>query len=577
MDDTAPRTPSEASEKTAVAAAPHPRENMPAWKWLGTLTIVLTMAMVNGYDVSNVANIQARLYEEFGDIKLVPWIGLSYSLANFAVLGISRKVINCFDIKWVVIVHNIIFMVGAVVAGAANNMTMVIVGRIIMGVGGATVYQCCLTLVTVFATPVESPRLFALVSATWATGLVIGGPIGSAFSANDSTTWRWAFYINLPFVGLATIITFLCVPSKYLGPDLPLLQRLRKIDPLGLALNLITPVLFAIACEFSGAIWPWSSASTIAIWIITALATLSWALQQALCIFTTKEERAVPLHLLVRTDLLPLWIAGGCAGAAYAITLYYTPLYLSFARGHDALQQTVRLLPFIIVFIVVVIIVGGALPVIGRYAIIYLIAGAAILSGSAAMANTLSDPTVSESTIMGLIALIGIGLGCSFQHGVGISNVINKDAQDKVDSTILFNMAQMGSIAISLSIAGAVFQNVGFAFINEAIGDRGYSEEELRQALAGVSSVVWQSRDEEVLERGVLAVSRVIAREFYLVVVAGAVCLVCAVVMKWEKLDYGKGSGRGDAEEGNLKAVGGLEEGTEQDRKDDRVLICDGC
>lgn len=40
----------------------------------------------------------------------------------------------------------VIFMAGAAVAGAASNMSMVIVGRIIMGVGGAVVYQRSLTI-----------------------------------------------------------------------------------------------------------------------------------------------------------------------------------------------------------------------------------------------------------------------------------------------------------------------------------------------------------------------------------------------------------------------------------------------
>jgi MFS family permease len=441
--------------------------------------------------------------------------------------------------RWVYIVNVAIFMAGAAVAGAAPNISAVIVGRIIMGVAGAIVYQSNLTFVAVFAPPAESPRLFGLLSAVWAVGLVIGGPIGSALAANDNTTWRWAFYMNLPFVGLALAMALLCIPDKYLGPDIPVLQRLTKIDPVGVTLNMASPVLFAVALEFSGSIWSWDSGSTIAVWIIFGLVTIAWAIQQCLCIFTTPTERSIPLHLIKRLDLLPLWVASGCAGASYAVTLYYIPLFFSFARGHGALQQTVRILPFILVFIVVVILVGGSLPIIGRYNIIYFIAGLATISGAAAMAATMS-PTVSESQIMGLEALIGIGLGCSFQHGVGISNVMNKVPQDRVDSAILFNMAQMGAIAIVLSIAGSIFQNVGYSLLSDALGGRGYSEEDIRQALAGVSSVVWQSRDPDVLNSGVEAVSKVIAREFYLVVAGGAVCLVCALVMKREKLDYGR-------------------------------------
>ncbi|KAL4933246.1 major facilitator superfamily domain-containing protein [Aspergillus undulatus] len=522
------------------AAAAHPRANIPDWKWKASLGFCAITTLLNGYDVSNVANIQARLYETFGNIQLLPWIGLSYSLASFAVLGLSRKILYCFDMRWVYIANVLVFMAGSAVAGAAPNIQAVIVGRIIMGVSGAIVYQSNLTFVAVFTTPIESPRLFSFLSAVWAVGLVIGGPIGSAFAANSDTTWRSAFYINLPFCGLALLLNAVAMPSKYLGPDISVLSRLRQSDPVGLVLNMASPILFAIALEFSGSVWEWSSGPTIAIWIVFGVVVIAWALQQAFSIFTTSEQRCLPLHLIRRLDLLPLWVASGCAGASYAITLYYTPLFFAFARGHDALQQSVRILPFILVFIVTVILVGGSLPKIGRFAPIYLTAGLFTVSAAAAMANTMNDPSSSESVVMVLEALIGIGLGCSFQHGVGISNVINKNSpKDRVDSAILFNMAQMGAIAIALAMAGSIFQNVGFDMLTDAIGDHGYTEHDLREALAGVSSAVWQSSDSEVLEKGIEAVSKVIARMFYLVVAAGALCLICVLGMKWGKLDYG--------------------------------------
>lgn len=74
----------------------------------------------------------------------------------------------------------------------------------------------------------------------------------------------------------------------------------------------------------------------------------------------------------------------------------------------------------------------------------------------------------------------------------------------------------------------------------DAIGDNGYSEKDLREALAGVSSAVWQSGNPEILSRGIDAVATVIGREFYLVVAGGAICFFCGLVMRWEKLDYGR-------------------------------------
>ncbi|PTU21457.1 hypothetical protein P175DRAFT_0476589 [Aspergillus ochraceoroseus IBT 24754] len=522
--------------------AAHPRDGIPDWRWKGTIAVSLLSTLICGYDVSNVANIQPRFYEAFGSIQLLPWIGLSFSLSVFAVLALSRKIMYCLDLRWIYITSLIVFMVGAAVAGAAHNISTVIVGRVIMGLGAAIVSQGNFTFMAVFATPSETPRLFGLLSAAWAVGLVIGGPIGSALASNPSTTWRWALYMNLPWTGLCAVVSFVCLPSKYIGPDIPLFHRLSRIDPLGIAFNMAVPVLFALALEFSGPIWPWGSASSITVWVLFGVVFIAWALQQYFCILTTPEQRAFPLHLLSRFDLLPLWWASGCAGAAYGVTLYYIPLFFAFTRGLDPLQQTVRILPFILVFIVVAMLVGGLLPILGRYNLIYIAGGVSMIAGAGAMAGTLTR-TLSETQILGLEALIGIGLGCSFQHGIGISNVINRNPQDRVDSAVLSNMAQTGSIAIVLAVAGSIFQNVGYALLVDAIGDRGYSDDELRQALAGVTSVVWESPDPEVQIGVVDAVAEVIAREFYLVVAAGVLCLVCGLAMRWEKLDYGRRGG----------------------------------
>ncbi|KAJ5336979.1 Major facilitator superfamily domain general substrate transporter [Penicillium brevicompactum] len=531
-------------DESALSLSPHPRSNIPDWRWKGTLAVLILTTLINGYDVSNVANIQPALYEAFGNIALLPWISLSFSLAVFAVLSFSRKILYCFDIKWIYIANLVIFMAGAAVAGAAPNLPAVIVGRVVMGVGGAVVYQSNLTFVAVFATPDETPRLFGLLSAIWAVGLVIGGPIGSALASNRHTTWRWAFYLNLPWVGLSLALAVLCLPRKYLGPDTSLVSRLMAIDPIGIAFNMAAPVLFALALEFSGSVWDWGSGASIATWVVFGVVLVGWIVQQCWCIGTTSEQRAVPLHLLSRVDLLPLWIASGCAGASYAITLYYTPLFFAFARSHSAMEQTVRLLPFVLVFIAVVILVGGLLPIFGRYNLIYIAAGIATVAGAGAIASTLS-PRVSESQVLGLEALIGVGLGCSFQHGVGVANVINKTPRDRVDSAVMFNMAQMGGIAIALAVAGSIFQNVGYSLLMDAIGDNGYSEKDLREALAGVSSAVWQSGNPEIFSRGIDAVATVIGREFYLVVAGGAICFFCGLVMRWEKLDYGRHKSKG--------------------------------
>lgn len=377
------------------------------------------------------------------------------------------------------------------------------------------------------------------MSVAWATGLVVGGPIGSAIS--ERTTWRWAFYLNIPLIAVAAALAAVCVPTyTFFPPETPLRQRLARVDTIGIAFNLFVPSLFAVGLTFSDAIWHWGSGPSITIWLLFGTGLLLWIAQQYFHILTTAEERALPLHLLSRLDLIPIWIASACAGSAYAVILYYTPLFYAFARGADALGQTVRLLPFTLSFILSVMMTGHLLPVIGRYKLIYVAAGVIMVATSAAMAAILADPNSSDALVMGLEVLLGTALGLHFQHGVGISNVINKHERDRVDSAVFCNLAQMGGIAITLAIAGSIFQNVGYNLLVEAIGEDGLSENELREALAGVSSAL--GHNETIIRRGIEAVSKVISKEFYLVTTAGSICLICGLFMRCEKLVYTRGN-----------------------------------
>lgn len=391
----------------------------------------------------------------------------------------------------------------------------------------------------VFATTSETPKLVGAVSAMWATGLVVGGPVGSALAENKHATWRWAFYLNLPLVGVGLLVAFLCMPHHHMQPKVTGRELIAKFDILGVACNLVWPFLFATYVTLSGTNWTWTSGEAWALFTVTLVVGIVWLLSIVFSIFTAKEDKAIPAHLLSRRDLLPIFVASGCAGAAYAITIYYAPLFFAFTRGRGAMEQSVRLLPFILVFIVTIMLTGGLLPLIGRYQIIYLLGGASTLAGAAAMVATM-DANVSEAQIMGLEALLGFGLGLHFQHGVGISNVINKNDRDRVDGAVLCNMSQMCGIAMMLAIAGSIFQNVGFSLLKDALGAGSYSDDDIREALAGVASSVWRLANEKVRRDAIGAVADVISREFIIVVASGALCLLAAACMKREKLDYGR-------------------------------------
>ncbi|UKZ74623.1 hypothetical protein TrVFT333_002293 [Trichoderma virens FT-333] len=318
------------------------------------------------------------------------------------------------------------------------------------------------------------------------------------------------------------------------GAGMYLGQKFADIDWIGAILYGAIFILFVIVVTFGGSTFAWNSTTSIVLWVVFGLCFIAFVLQQVLKIFTTDEHRIFPIHFLKSRSLVLLYIATGSAGAAQGVVLYYTPLFFQFTKGDSSLQAAVRLLPFICVFIASVMCAGATLPIVGRYNLYYFAGGCFILIGGALLCTI--DETTSTSKIYGYEALTGIGIGLLFQIGyaVGVAKASPKDEPKAIG---FINVAQLGTLAICLAIAGSLFQNVGFNELKSAFAGRNLPDDYIRSALAGTLSPVFSSGDEEIIHVAVVAVAETIRKIYITVATAGALVVVSSLLMRFEKLD----------------------------------------
>lgn len=76
------------------------------------------------------------------------------------------------------------------------------------------------------------------------------------------------------------------------------LQRLAKMDYLGIVLGAATWVTFTMALTMAGGQWPWVDGRTVGMFVAFGVILILYVLQQGFAIFTTKETRSFPVHLL---------------------------------------------------------------------------------------------------------------------------------------------------------------------------------------------------------------------------------------------------------------------------------------
>lgn len=411
--------------------------------------------------------------------------------------------------------------------------------------------------VAFFSKPADVARVQGMIGMMLSIGLIVGPLIGTGFADEPHATWRWAYYFVLPILGALLVPIWLVFPSyKVPRPaGLTLWAQLAGIDWVGAVLHAGSFLTLSMAMTFSGSKYDWSDGSAIALWVVGGLCLCCYVIQQKFSILTTPAKRIFPGHLLRNHTVASANLGSFCAAFGYSVGLYYFPVFFSLVRGHSPVQSAVRFLPFIGVFIAGSIVSGGLLPVIGRYKIMYMIGGPVILLAGA-LITTQMRPTATDRTIMGLEAVLGLGVGMIFSYSMPISTAA-LPPEEIMAAACLSNLSTLGTISFSLSIAGVVFQNVGHRLLKEAIGPYGFSAQDIKLALGGADSPIWEESNPAIQELAVSAVAWAINTVFWLVLTAGAICTVASLAMSWEKLDFRrakhieKGEMAGDAENHN--------------------------
>lgn len=267
--------------------------------------------------------------------------------------------------------------------GAAPNMTALIVGRVIGGVGGSGVYAGGLTYISVTTNKHERPLYLAGIIVVWGVGSVLGPIIGGAFAAS-SATWRWAFYINLVVAGVLAPAFYFCLPN--VNPmDLPITKKLRTQDWIGITIFCAGSTCFTMAITFGGVVFPYNSGSEIALWVMTGVLLIVFVLVTIFHPGVSAENKLYPAHFVKRMELNILQYQLFLASGSMMITVYYTPLLFQFTRGDGPLKAGVRILPLIFMIVFFAIFNGALMPKLGYHMPWYVFGNAMILIGSSLM------------------------------------------------------------------------------------------------------------------------------------------------------------------------------------------------
>ena len=221
----------EAADTPAPAAAEQP------WKpkfnpWL--IAVVVAMAAFMEVLDTSIANV--ALPHMAGNLGASndesTWVLTSYLVSNAIVLPLSGWLASVFGRKRFFLLCIFLFTLSSLFCGAAPTLGVLIVFRVIQGIGGGGLQPTAQSILADTFPPQQRGMAFALYGVTAVMAPTIGPTLGGWIT--DNYSWRWIFYINLPVGILALVLVYRMVE------DPPFLKRLTgagiRLDYIGISL-----------------------------------------------------------------------------------------------------------------------------------------------------------------------------------------------------------------------------------------------------------------------------------------------------------------------------------------------------
>ncbi len=183
-----------------------------------TLAIAGLAALATYLDTTILFVAFPGITESFGDssTSTLSWVLNAYTIAFAALLVPAGKMADRLGHRLAFIVGSATFTVASMVCGLAPTVWILIVARVLQGVGAAILVPASLALVMAAFPREKLPQVVAIWGAIGAMSAALGPSLGALII--DSFGWRWAFFINLP-VGVISIAAGLKFLRETKNPD----------------------------------------------------------------------------------------------------------------------------------------------------------------------------------------------------------------------------------------------------------------------------------------------------------------------------------------------------------------------
>ncbi|MET8372656.1 MDR family MFS transporter, partial [Micromonospora profundi] len=403
-----------------------------------------------------VANALPRIIADLeGSQTVYTWIVTSELLAMTATVPLWGKMADLYSKKLLIQLSLGLFVVGSLIAGFTPNVEVLLVSRVVQGIGAGGMTALAMIVMAAMIPPRELGRYAGIFGAVFGVGTIAGPLIGGVLVDTSWLGWRWCFLIGVPF----SIISIALLQRTL---HLPVVRRKAKIDWLGALLITSGVSTLLIWSSLAGNKFDWASGWT-ALMVIGGLVLLGLAV----FVESRAAEPIVPLTIFRSRTVSLTTIASVLVGVAMFGGTVFLSQYFQISLGKSPTIAGLMSLPMIFGLLVSSTVAGQLITKYGRWKA-FLVAGAAVMTAGMALLGTI-DAQTSVAVLSIYMAVLGVGVGMLMQNLVlAAQNDVPAHELGAATSVLTFFRSMGG--AIGVSALGAVLASRVTTLTTERLG-----------------------------------------------------------------------------------------------------------
>ncbi|KAG8415854.1 hypothetical protein J3459_014014 [Metarhizium acridum] len=312
-----------------------PLQDVPFSRLVLIMCTAWTGVFLGAMDETIIATLAGPITSEFESLYLLSWLATAYLLSSAACLPVMGRLTDIFGRGPGLVLCNVLFASGNLICGLATDPHVMLVGRVIAGMGGAGQRSIANFLGSDLIPLRKRGIVQGISNAFYGSGAMLGGVFGGILNDHTALGWRLAFLIQVPLALLLAIavIVLVKVPPKQSEQSYA-----ARIDFLGVFMASSSIVLLLLGLNSGGNMVPWThplplTAIPLSLFLLTGFV---WWEQRT-------QQPIIPVKLVLDRTVLSSCLTSFFSDIVLMAALFYVPLYLQ-VLGESTTTAGLRIL-----------------------------------------------------------------------------------------------------------------------------------------------------------------------------------------------------------------------------------------